>query len=311
MDLTNFPNGVTSFGMPVIGAGGFLTTGNVFFVDDAGSDSGYGTEPDASFATIDYAIERCTASHGDVIFVKEGHAETVTTAITLDVIGVTIIGLGHGDKRPTITVNGAVNLLNITAADNRIHNVRFATGSSVTAATRFARVAASNILIQGCQFEMSYDMYHNIVTISGDDIQIRDCTFFNTVTTSASVHPQTCILNTLATHVLVKNCRFNDCGAKLAERWRAVCEGGGLASKMTVEDSQFIVRGIATRTRSAAASDGTGTQSPTMATLYCRAISPSANTAVGGLFVNKCQYIIESYNVAAVNKLSALFITSA
>jgi len=134
--------------------------------------------------------------------------------------------------------------------------------------------------------------------------------YINAVVTSASLHPQTAILNTLGTRVLVKDGRFNDCAAFKAERWRAVCEGGGLASSMEVEGCTFIVRGIATRTRSAAASDGTGTQSPTMATLFCRAISPSANTATGALYTPTCQYIVESYDVAEVNKVGVVAVTT-
>ena len=291
-----------------------LVGGDVYFVDSGharANDNYTGTHPtNTPLATLDAAIGKCTANNGDFIILAPGHAETLTTAVTVDVAGITIIGIGNGDNRPTFTVNGAINGINITADDVKIANIGMTTGSSVTAAGRWIRIAASDIEISKCRFELPYDMYHGIVTISGDNIQIHDCLFENRVTTSASVHPQTCILNTLATNVLVKNCRFIDTASKKAERWRACCEGGGLASKMVVEDCTFICRGIATRTRSAGASDGTGTQSPTMATLYCRAISPSANTAVGALYTPTYQYIIESYNVAAVNKVGLVSVTT-
>lgn len=102
--------------------------GNVFFVGSAVSGAtdgaGYGQNPDAPFATLDYAIGLCTASQGDVIYVLPGHAET-TTAIAADVAGIAIIGLGWGRNRPTFTANTtAGSLLAVTAANILIRNIR-------------------------------------------------------------------------------------------------------------------------------------------------------------------------------------------
>ena len=311
MAITNYPNGfangVSIRGLPILNAYG----GNVYWVDSgAGADTGKGTE-NSPFATLDYAIGRCTANNGDIIMVKAGHAETLTTGVAFDIAGITVVGLGNGDGRPAFTVNAAVNGFSITADDIGIHNVRMITGSSVTAATRFIRIAASDIELSGLKTEMTYDMYHNIVVVSGDDILIRDSQFFNTVTTAASVHPQKCILNISGTNVIVRNCRFNDTRASKTERWRMCVAGGALASNLVVEDCTFICRGEATNTRSAGASDGAGENSPTMATMFCRAISPSANTAVGTIFNMKYGYQIECYDVAAVNKKAVISPTMA
>ena len=106
-------------------------TGNVFFVDSAApaaSDTaGFGTTPDAPFATIDFAIGQCTANQGDVILVLPGHAESINTAggITCDKAGVSIIGLGQGEDRPTITVGTSLDTSTIlvSAADVRLANL--------------------------------------------------------------------------------------------------------------------------------------------------------------------------------------------
>lgn len=303
--------GLYNYGVPILGsAGGVMTTGNVFFVDDAGTDTGTGDSPDNPFKTIDYAIGKCTASHGDIIFVKEGHAETVTTAITVDTAGIQIIGLGHGDKRPTITVNAAIPGFNVTANDVKISNLRIVAGSSVTAATRLMRVAADQLTVESCQFEMAYDMYHMIVAFSGDDTKFVNCVFLNTVATSASVHPQTAILNISSTNLRVEGCRFKDSTAKKAERWRQVVEGGALGSSTVVKNCDFICRGVATATRSAGASDGTGVQAPNMVTIWCNGISPSGNTSAGSVFTPTYQYIVQSYNVAAINKVAVITVTT-
>jgi len=102
--------------------------GEVFFVDsNTGTDGeGYGREPISPVDTIDYAIGLCEANKGDVILVFPQHAESVATAITCDVAGVTIIGLGYGNSLPPITATGAVDAMTVTAADVTIKNLIFA-----------------------------------------------------------------------------------------------------------------------------------------------------------------------------------------
>jgi len=103
------------------------STGSIFFVDDSGTDAaGNGRNPDNPVATIDYAVGLCTAGAGDVIYVMPGHAESVATSITMDVAGVSIIGLGHGHSRPTLTTTAATDCITVTAADCRIENIIFA-----------------------------------------------------------------------------------------------------------------------------------------------------------------------------------------
>lgn len=131
MTLSRFPHGISSFGMPIIGSGGHMTTGNVYFVQYTnGSDGNEGTDPSEPFKTLDYAIGKCTASQGDTIFVMEGHAET-TTAIALDVAGITILGLGVGRTRPTFTATTAASdLIDVTVANCRIGNIRLVGAAS-------------------------------------------------------------------------------------------------------------------------------------------------------------------------------------
>src|SRR4051812_7269513 len=85
------------------------STGKRFFVDSVtGTDSvGAGQNPDTPFATISFALTQCTASKGDIIYVMPGHAEAIAAAGTLacSVIGVSIIGLGNGSNRPSISLN--------------------------------------------------------------------------------------------------------------------------------------------------------------------------------------------------------------
>jgi hypothetical protein len=132
---TNFPSGVQSRGVPVEGFGGIgsplLTMGNIYHVDsgaDTADDDNAGTNPKQPLATLDGAINKTTASNGDVILVHPGHAETISAAaaITFDVAGVTVIGMGVGNSRPTITLDTAATTdIDVTADDVQIHNMIF------------------------------------------------------------------------------------------------------------------------------------------------------------------------------------------
>jgi len=153
MTITNYPNGVSSFGMPLIG----MTTGNVWFVHSSGSNGNSGTDKDNPFATIDYAIGRCTADKGDIIFVMPGHTETLTTAaaIDCDVAGVSIIGLGVNRSRPTISVSTSVLVdIDIDANDILIENIVFNL-TGVDAVAAFFDVNQDDFTLKNCEIIMA------------------------------------------------------------------------------------------------------------------------------------------------------------
>lgn len=109
--------------------------GDVWFVGSGvtgcSDAAGFGKSPDLPFATLNYAIDACTASHGDVIYVLPGHAETKSTGASLfalDVIGVKVIGLGQGANRPTFTLSHVDATTSISAASCWLENVILTAG---------------------------------------------------------------------------------------------------------------------------------------------------------------------------------------
>lgn len=126
MSITQHPNGVSSFGVPILGSGNIISTGKFFFVDsNTGSNSNSGSDPAHALATIDYAVGLCTANSGDHIIVMEGHTESLTgaTSLVVDVAGVTIIGLGHGNARPLLDFDDTDATIEMDAADCILSNV--------------------------------------------------------------------------------------------------------------------------------------------------------------------------------------------
>ena len=157
MGLTNFPNGVSSFGVPVLAPINQITTGSVFFVDSAtGADGNKGTDSKKPFATIDAALAKCTANKGDTIYLMPGHAETITGAggITLDVAGVNIIGLGRYDTRPRFLLDAATTVtVLVTAANVSVTNVVFAAGHADIAVGMV--ITAKGFHLDSCRFEQN------------------------------------------------------------------------------------------------------------------------------------------------------------
>lgn len=101
--------------------------GKTFYVDSniAGND---GRSPATAVASIVTALTYCTANQGDMIVVMPKHAETISAAggITVSTAGVSIIGLGYGNQRPTITF-GTANTATflVSAAGVYIENMIF------------------------------------------------------------------------------------------------------------------------------------------------------------------------------------------
>lgn len=130
---TNFPSGLRSRGVPVLGAGGGIptTTGSYFFVDSSTGLSGNtGKTADVPLATVDQAINKCTANKGDVIVVMPNHSETLSGAgsITCDVAGVTIVGVGSKGQRPAFSLTATASSIVVSAADVTWRNCTFSSG---------------------------------------------------------------------------------------------------------------------------------------------------------------------------------------
>jgi hypothetical protein len=84
MGLTNFPFGITSFGIPVLGGiGGLPFTGNWWFVDPTGGlDGNSGTSPSQALATLYQAVNKATDQNNDVIVLVGNGLSTGTARLS-------------------------------------------------------------------------------------------------------------------------------------------------------------------------------------------------------------------------------------
>src|SRR5688500_5108536 len=96
--------------------GGFMGAKIVYVHSGSGNAEYDGLSWSTPVATLAQALAKCTASAGDVVVVRPGHAET-TTAVALSVAGVRIVGQGTGRNRPAFNATTASSdLLNGSAA---------------------------------------------------------------------------------------------------------------------------------------------------------------------------------------------------
>src|SRR6266850_3836526 len=129
--------------------------GKVFWVDNSTSakDVGIATGSDLNpgtfhqpLATIDAAINKCTASRGDIIYVKAGHAEAVTaTSIVHDTAGVRIIGLGVEGNRPVLSFGVTSSNIAISGANCSLENMILK--ATVNAVVAGVTVSAAGVLV--------------------------------------------------------------------------------------------------------------------------------------------------------------------
>ena len=123
MPLTNFPNGVSSFGVPL--TGDFPRRGNTYFLDPTNGSDGYdGKSPDRAFATLPTAYAALTANQHDVLYYISG-TSSISLSATLTwaksythFIGVAApTGIGQRARIfQTASATGLSPLINITAS---------------------------------------------------------------------------------------------------------------------------------------------------------------------------------------------------
>jgi hypothetical protein len=158
-----------------------LTTGERFYVHaGTGTDgAGYGRNPDSPVATIDYAVGLCTASKGDVIYVMPGHAESLSAAgaITCDVAGVSIIGLGNGANRPTVTWAATDASWLVTAANVTIKNIF--TAVSIDEVVSMFAVSAAHCTFDAVDFgavgTSAQAIQFLLTTNAADFLTVKNC----------------------------------------------------------------------------------------------------------------------------------------
>ena len=154
-----FASGVIIRGIPLT----VSNPGEVFWVNSTavlakngvrGSDSNKGTYR-LPFATIDYAVGRCTANRGDIIMVMPGHSEAIDadSALDLDMAGVAVIGLGAGTDRPDLNFSTTTATVEMDAENCTLYNLTLT--ADVGAVVVGVNIDADGCTIDNCEFNFN------------------------------------------------------------------------------------------------------------------------------------------------------------
>lgn len=189
--LTGFPNGITSFGIPVIGSGSIpVTLGSYYFVDGTnGSDSNSGLSGTTALKTI--AAAATVAAANSTILVFPG---TYTeAAITISVAGVRILAMGTNPKSTVWTSATDVTSLVIGAQNIEVAGFYFKpptyTADATVASIKLSNAGYANIHNNRFQGQTgSYNAIYSAVANS-DDVTIanNDFIYMNTLTSGAAI----------------------------------------------------------------------------------------------------------------------------
>lgn len=260
------------------------TPGETFFVHSGtGTDgAGYGRNPDAPVATIDYAIGLCTANKSDVIYVLPGHNEGLANAqIAVDVAGVSIIGLGRGADAPRIDFDHANASIDISASGCTLRNLRLLPsvtdvliGIDVNAAAtdtlldgivslpgedgagvdEFAltvdiKAGCSRTSVQNCTFTQHASAAGVLACVrltgASDMVAVRNCTMW---TGGAGVVAPINGITTLSTRIVIENCTLvsdNEPGIELLTGTTGVIRNTDIFSDLATIAAATVADGCA------------------------------------------------------------------
>ncbi len=166
----------------LLATGQGIGTGKTFYVDSGVSNAGDGSGWLNAVETLDEAVVLCEDNRGDIIKIAQGHTETWTAinSADLDVIGITVVGLGTGSDRPTFTYTGTTSPgeLVIAALNVTIRNLVFSPGVADVIHAIEIEGDADGSVIEFCEFTTgsteAFEFVDAIqVAAAADDLIIR------------------------------------------------------------------------------------------------------------------------------------------
>ncbi len=233
-------------------------------------------------ATINQALDLCTASRGDVIFVMPGYTETVTAAaggFNLTIAGVAVVGLGAGDEKPTITYTTVVGAdTNISASNTSITNFRFVSG--IANLTNCLDITGADVTIDACEFMAGAAEEEILTSITSSNtafgLTVKNCVF----------NQESSILGVAVTNAAVQAISFDGDNTTIIDNY---ITGGfsvtGILNVTTVAEGIIVARNKIHNVTSAAAG-GISIKALTSGMCFDNRIFCPDTSAVAGLLVN-------------------------
>lgn len=227
--LTNYPNGLTSFGIQLPAGDLPATPGKFIFVDYGnGNDNNTGEATDEAVKTIAQAYSMARTNKDDVIVLIGNSTHVLTEMLTVAKNRVHFIGMDASGGRP-YGQNAKVSLAVTTAATdigtiqntgvrNTFSNIKFMNSNTVAQGIYCVVEAGEYAKYSQCEVYKSTDLDVTgaaELLLNGDSAVFEDCTFGSTANAIATGVIRPCVLLTretitgkVARDVMFRNCRF-------------------------------------------------------------------------------------------------------
>lgn len=229
MSITNYPNGVSSYGVPLIGSIPFTMggtgKGKVYFVDPTnGSDGNTGTKPTEAVATLNQANTLVTSNNQDVVALSASSSHAVPTAgLLVTKNRVHFIGLagsaGHFGQRTKVTgdatVTAIASIVN-TGVGNSFTNMKISSASTVTASKHAFAEGGEFTVFRNCWIDKETDLDEtdaSDIAMNGDSPMFYDTTFGSTarITADNKIRPNVLLTGGLISGKKCRDAYFENC----------------------------------------------------------------------------------------------------
>lgn len=270
MSITNFPNGISSFGVPVMGGGGIpATAGNVIFVDYANGDDGRSIKSNSAqraFKTIAKAYDLATTNKDDVIALVGSASHVLTEMLTVAKNRVHFIGVdgtgryyGQNAKISMGVTTAATDIgavLN-TGIRNSFTNIKFTSANTVTESIYTFVEGGEYTVLNGCEFYKETDLDQTgaaELVMNGDSAQVVNCTIGSNANAVAGaiIRPNVLMTKGLAgagkvsRDVLFKNCLFWKKAGHVNNRFVYGANATDVERMLLIDNSVFFTTKLST-----------------------------------------------------------------
>jgi len=228
--LTNFPNGIASFGVPVLGGGLPATSGKFIFVNyGSGSDGNNGLSTKTPVKTIPQAYSLARTNKDDVIVLMGNSTHVLTAMFTSSKNRVHFVGMDGAPLRKFgqntkvqlgVTVLAAdIATMKNTGVRNSFSNIKFINANTVAEGLYSVVEGGEYARYDHCEFYKSTDLDITgaaELVCNGDSAHFSNCTIGSNANAIAGAIIRPCVMLTKALagvgkvsrDVLFESCQF-------------------------------------------------------------------------------------------------------
>ena len=240
MAIISLPNGIgADLGDALATAEPLLVNGDVWYVDSSNGDDTYdGRDRIKPFATLGQAVTDSSA--GDIIVLKDGHAETLTAAIAVNK-NLTIVGAGQSDGKPTVKLTNnqaAGEMLTITGSYVQVLNIWFEEQAKTCSEAKIS-ADCTHFRMRGCYLECDGNSGDSALKLAGTVVEIRNTTIISTAT-ALTAQPLAAVLVTGALGSLITDGFVVDGGTVGWSRYHGIDISAATITMMYLEGLSLL-----------------------------------------------------------------------